>query len=277
MKVASRRRRRLVVQLAALVDLLFVVMFLQFTELQQASVVREESRENALTASAEAEVRRENADELKTIVLADHEKLRQDRDRLQTRVAELERELAATQQRTSEAQARADDQIREIGNAVKDLLVGVALDKFKAQMNGASDDQRMTILQSLKEAQGKNAAQVIQILRKSAELQKRCDVLEVHLFPDGNVRIRAPSIGIQERKFLPKTKDDFSSRFMELVKEASEPKSLVLILFTYGNAEYKSKVEVTKGLEQVRTIWGGELAAHKSVQVTAPGYSSDAP
>jgi hypothetical protein len=147
-----------------------------------------------------------------------------------------------------------------------------------AQMEGADADQRTEILADLKKAGSGNPAHIVQTLRRSAELRKLCDVWEVHVYPDGTARVRAPDPpDLGERKFLPKDANDFTTRFMQIVAKKSEPKSLVLILFTHGNAELQSIANVEKGLEQVRTVWRTRLSTQKSVQVSAPNYSDDAP
>ncbi len=63
---------------------------------------------------------------------------------------------------------------------------------------------------------------------------------------------------------------------MQIVKQAGEPKSLVIIMFTHGNAELRALDTLTKGLDQVRTVWSGQ-APGKKIQVTAPQYSAEAP
>ncbi len=261
MNAFPRRRRKLVVQLAALVDLLFVVMFLQFSELQRAAAVVENGQKNAL--------------KLKDIVLVDQEKLREERDDLQRRNEELNQKLKAVQEQENNVRAQSQNQIIEIGDAVHGVLKDVDPKLLMAQMEGASPEQRAKILADLKKVQGGTVSQVVQMFRLSAELRKRCDIWEVHLNPDGFVRVRAPDV--KERSFPPKDESDFCTKFMEIVTEASEPKSLVLILFTHGNAQLRSLAVVTKGLQDVRTTWSGRLPAQKSVQVSAPGYSEDAP
>jgi len=256
-----RRRRRVVVQLAALVDLLFVVMFLQFTELQRAA-----GRVNA---------ERKQADVLKEGVLADQSRLRRERDDLALKLEDMQGRLAEAERGRAEIQARTQADLSAVADAARAVLVGVDPKAVAEQLRGAPEEKRRALVEQLKTAQGKNTTQVIQLLRKSDELQKRCDVWEVHLFADGQVRVRGP--GVAERRFSPRNADDFSNRFMEAATEAGSPKDLVLILFTHGNAELGTLEFVRRGLEQVRTVWRGQLPAHKSVQITAPAYSEDAP
>src|SRR5947207_1108544 len=86
--------------------------------------------------------------------------------------------------------------------------------------------------------QTRNVAQVIQMLRKSSELKNWCDIWEVHLYDDGRARVRAPNV--PDREILPNDENDFALQFMQIVKQAGDPKGLVIIMFTHGNAYLKS-------------------------------------
>src|SRR5205814_2924232 len=123
----------------------------------------------------------------------------------------------------------------------KELINGVDPEALKAILRGAPADDVTAILVALKESNGKNAAQVIQMLRKSAELKNWCDIWEVHLHGDSqndaHVRVRGPNI--RDQDFRANDKNDFSIRFMQMVKQAGEPKSLVIIMFTRGDAYFR--------------------------------------
>ena len=207
---------------------------------------------------------------VKNEVLVDRDDLRKKRIEVQSEFVDLKKRL---NEETNKS-ATMETQLRQIGNVVCELISGVDPKVLKATLDGAATEQRESILGALKEAKGKNAAQVVQMLRKSAELKKQCDVWEIHLNPDGSVRVRAPDIRDQE--FVPNDENDFSIRFMQIVKESREPKSLVIIMFTHRNAELRSLAVVGKGLEQVRKTWSKQLAA-KKVLVTAPNFTPDPP
>jgi hypothetical protein len=154
------------------------------------------------------------------------------------------------------------------------LIQGVDPEALKAVLHGASADDITAILVALNESKGKNAAQVVHMLRKSAELKNWCDLWEVHLFDDGHVRVRAPKIG--DREYLPNNVSEFTIQFMQIVKDAAEPKSLVIIMFTHGNAYLRSIDMVRTGLDDVVKVWGGHRT-DKRIQVTAAKYSAVAP
>ena len=255
-----RARRRLIIQLAALVDLLFVVMFLLYTE-QTRSAAEESARLQQAAA---------NADELKSVVLVEQDKLRKNRDELQAEVDDLKKKLARETYKNTDI----EKQLRQIGEAATELMAGVDAKALTKLLSGAPADDVTSILAALSEAKGKNVAQVIQMLRKSAELKNWCDIWEVHLFDDGRVRVRAPNLS--DREFLPRDENDFTVQFMQIVKQAGDPKGLVIIMFTHGNAYLRAIDVATKALDQVRTIWSAQRP-DKRIQVTAPKYSAEAP
>ncbi len=256
----SQTRRRRVIQLAALVDLLFVVMFLQYTE----------QTRNAAEQSARLQLAAAQADELKTGVLVDQENLRKNRDELQNEVDDLRKKLARETYKNTDI----EKQLQQIGEVATELIAGVDPKAFTKTLRGAPADEVSSILAALTDAKGKNAAQVIQMLRKSSELKNWCDIWEVHLYEDGCARVRAPNV--PDREIVPNDENDFALQFMQIVKQAGDPKGLVIIMFTHGNAYLKSIDVVTKALDQVRTIWSAQRP-DKRIQVTAPKYSAEAP
>jgi hypothetical protein len=243
------KRRRLIIQLAALVDLLFVVMFLQYTEQMQAA---------ARMQSAAA-----NADDVTAMVL-------NNQDKLQSEVEELKKKLATETSKNVDI----EQQLRQIGEMAGELIAGVDPKAITKTLSGAPPDEVSAIRAAFTETKGKNAAQVVQMMRKSSELKNWCNIWEVHLFDDDHVRLRGPNV--TDREFTPKDKNDFSVQFMESVKLAGEPKGLVIIMFTHGNAHSDPIKAVTDGLDQVQKIWSGQQPG-KRIQVTAKKYSAEAP
>lgn len=264
MKARSPKRRRLIIQLAALVDLLFVVMFLQYTE----------QTRTAAAQSARLQHAADQADELKREVLAEQDSLRKQRDELQSEVDVLRKRLAKETTKNIDI----EKQLRQIGEVTTELLNGVDPKAVTATLSGAPAEEVSLILDMLKNAKGKNAAQVVQMLRKSSELKNWCDIWEVHLHDDSrtdvHVRVRAPNLRDQE--FRANDKNDFTNRFMKIVNEAGEPKSLVIVLLTRGDAYLRPIAQVEEGLDQVITVWGSRQPG-KKIQRTAARYSAEAP
>jgi hypothetical protein len=85
---------------------------------------------------------------------------------------------------------------------------------------------------------------IVQHLRKTAEMQKLCSIWDVHVNEDGMVRLR---FGDTTWRFRPKDEDDFARQFYDRSKEAGEPKSFVLVVETFGNAQLSTRDSVKKG------------------------------
>jgi hypothetical protein len=202
--------------------------------------------------------------------VADQDSLRKQRDQLQDQVDDLRKKLVKETSKNVDI----EKQLRAVGEAARESLAGVDPKALTATLSGAPPEDVTSVLEALQETKGKNAAQVIQMLRKSSELKNWCDIWEVHMDANARVRVRAPNI--RDREFHPNDENDFSLQFMQIVKQAGEPKSLVIIMFTHGNAELKALDMVTKALDQVRTIWSAQLPG-KKIQVTAPKYAAEPP
>jgi len=188
------------------------------------------------------------------------------------KLADYERQLEEAGVRQKEVEEKAAKKEQQIGEAVREMLQEVDTDVVAKQLRGADGDQFQRLMGELNEAKGKNAAQVVQMLRKSSELRKRCDIWEVHLYEAGSVRIKGPDV---EETVTPSGKDELTNQFMKLTKKSAEPKSLVIILFTHENATVGAFSNVEEGLDQVRIRWSA--SSGKSVQVTAPNFTATAP
>ncbi|HAW28849.1 MAG TPA: hypothetical protein DCY03_12135, partial [Planctomycetaceae bacterium] len=65
------------------------------------------------------------------------------------------------------------------------------------------------------------------------ELTKRSDIWELYLTENGVFRLK---IGAKSTDFRADTSQDFVDRFYAVYKTVPQPKSLVIILFSYGDA-----------------------------------------
>src|SRR5687768_12496526 len=119
-------RRRMMIQLTALVDLLFIIMFLQYMELQDASaqqVAAEASRRQL------AETARLDATRLKESALANTEDmnrrlqlLESENKSLQEKLTEANKRAAVAQVEQQAEEKRAAADMRAIASAVKDMM-----------------------------------------------------------------------------------------------------------------------------------------------------------
>ncbi len=283
-------RRRMVVQLASLVDLLFVILFLQYMQLRVASqrqavasqlqaVGERELRTRAEQAAKSAEEKEKSALAVKETAMAQVDKLvrlRDNNQRLNDEIKALNKQLAELREKTQDAdkriieeEKRADAERQDLAKIVQGMLgvdIGPALKNAPQKDIGALKRQ----WEELEEA---SPGAIVQHLRKTAEMQKLCSIWEVHVNEDGTVRLR---FGDAPWTFRPKNADDFAQQVYDKSKETGEPKSLVLVLETFGNAQLATRNNVKKGLkiaaDLLKAQWPG-----KRFEIAIPRFSAAPP
>lgn len=296
----ARSRRKVTVSLTALVDLLFVILFAQFLQMQESKKLMAENtkaavaaREAAEAESKAADKRRDDAIEVKndaftqisqlTAVVAAMERAAAENARElaegKRRVAELEEKLGVAQkeaERTADQAAQAQNQLAA---TMSQMLSTVDREMVaKILESGASPDDLKQMQNEMEKVRNQTAAQAIQLLRRANEVQKRVDIWEVHLYRDGSVRIRSPDRGPNaiERNLNADNADDFTKEFVRIATSHGTPKSLVLILYTHENAKGGMIRGVQAALEQVKIKWAADLG-EKKVSVSSPSFTETAP
>ena len=242
--------RRLTFQLTPLLDLLLIVIFAQYMEVQQ------------------------NQTESQQRVTSELEELQQARDELeqtlQQRKADLEAQYASTQQEVNQQRAEYDrrfqnilDQHQQAGETLAETfqLPGELLEKIlKMRTNpDARDAQQIReASKRVRELLESRGGRFIEFVVRLDEMQKHVSVWEVHLQQNGKALL---TDGQQQVTV------DFSSEveFVEAVYRASksftEPKTLVILLLSYGDTQFGLRRRATAAMpelmEQLRSDAGG--------------------
>ncbi|MBA3273333.1 MAG: hypothetical protein H0T11_05610, partial [Chthoniobacterales bacterium] len=207
----------MVVQLASLVDLLFVIMFMQYIELQEATA-RQIQAESAGRVSAErlTEQALGTQDDLNAAM----QRLRTENDRLVSEVSKYQQQAGTVAIDVQQAKQELDD----IAALVSEQF---AIDggKLASILSAASPKDRSQIRGALDRMKSEPVGRVVQHLRAVNELHKLCTVYEVHVLHDGSVRLRGADDA--EESFFPSNANEVASRFVEFVKAAGEPHSLM--------------------------------------------------
>jgi hypothetical protein len=90
------------------------------------------------------------------------------------------------------------------------------------------------------------------------EMRKRTDLWELHIEDTGWMTLR---VGKQERGFRARTPEEFSEQLYAIYKSLPEPKSLVVIMLSWGEARGDVREAAIRGLpvvtEQMRQNSGG--------------------
>src|SRR5947209_6885927 len=209
-------RRRMILQLTALVDLLFIVMFLQYVELQDASGrrVRAEAERRRL-----AEAARLDANKLKDSALAHTSAMSQrlqdleaQNQKLQDKLQEANKKLAvATVEQQSEEKRAAED-LKAIGSVVQQVI-GIPPDALTGALRQASQAEREKLLARMDELKHQPPAKLVQHLRQTAELKKYCEIWQVHIYSDNSVSLSVTD-GATGERFFPRSADEVANRLV---------------------------------------------------------------
>lgn len=226
--------RRMTFQLTPLLDLLLIVIFAQFMEVQQTSTKSDELLQT-------------RAKEMRQQIMAQAEELRRKMD-----LAFADRMKEANQRRAFydnalksvvQQQQQSGEVLAELfdlpNDAVKDLL------KIDPNSTAFTPAQRESLRATLRDMQQKNGQELLQLLISYGEMKKRCDVWEVHVTGEGLVRF---DNGADVREMQVKTDTEAEKKLFEAYKTFEEPKTLVIILYSYGDTTAAQQQRVRNAL-----------------------------
>ena len=237
--------RRFALQLTPLLDLLLIVIFAQYLDVQQQadrqalqSVRQVEAARQELEAAAAVERQTlragqaDLADERERLVEARRE-LDSERAEIATRVADM-----AAQQR------RAADLVAELFN-VPQALIDETLRPLPAGVPPRSPQETQRLCDRFAELSQLRGAEVIEFLLSYDELRKRADVWTLRLEATGEILFTA---GEREQRFRAAAPEDFAARLFDRYKTLPQPKGLVVLLVSFGDARADARQAVVAGL-----------------------------
>ncbi len=272
-------RRRMVFQLTALLDLLLVVLFAQYMETDEAA--RRSMRSESMRRQR-AESGQRTTEQLKQTALMDRakladqiEKLAAENQRLTTSLNSAQARIGAAEAGRVDTEKRSTEQLAEIGEIFRQRLK-IDSNTFNAYLGSASPAERASLLQEMQKLQSGRSASIVQYLRATAEFKKMCNLWEVHVFSDNTVRIEFDG---QDRtgRFRVSGASDMANRVIDAAKENGEPRSLVVVLLTWSDADRKTRDEVTTGLQDAITVLRTSWGSSKRLELAKLGYTPEAP
>ncbi len=246
MITASRRRMSL--QLTPLLDLLLIVIFAQFMDVERATQTQAES----VTMTQQA-----SEDQQKEV------------SRLEALLLELQAMLKASQEKVEVAEGQANQNKQDkdaaenlIGQlqAQQQLIAGFLKSLFqdtadKLKSNDAAENVRfldeMTARIARQETERLAKASPEKIIRHVLtyeEVIKRTDLWDIHVTSQGVIVLSTPNRTLEIRSTSPQ---DFSNQVFAFYKSLSQPKGLVIILYSYGDARADVRQAVELGIPMV--------------------------
>lgn len=195
--------RRITFQLVSLFDLLIIIIFAQYFDLQ-AKVQEERGRESASA-----------------------------REQSLARVAAEER--LQLEQRQFDHLASLVGQLFDIDEpALADLLTT------------RSPDEQTRIRQALARIRDSHGIEGLRQILTFAELEKRCDLWQLHVEDDGICHIRS---GDMETRLRTDSADRFAAELHKFYRTLPESKSLVMVLLSWDDASRRSWETAENGMD----------------------------
>lgn len=233
----SRTRRRITLQLIPLLDLLLVVLFAQFMQIQEAS-----KRQEARASDAERAVAESSA------------QLAAERAELEQVRSEIERERLSL---SSTLQTALVDREHIASLAAEMLRLPEAT--LKRALEGKSQEEVDKLRKALAALPAPRAADVVHQLTTLSELRRTCDVWQIHIDDNSVVRVSFPPA---TASFRAETPGEFDRRLFDWYKTLPPPKSVVIIQLTWGDTTFGTKYAAKEGLvkcaERMRTDRTGQ-------------------
>jgi hypothetical protein len=271
------KRRRITLQLTPLLDLLLVVIFAQYLQLKVVAGQRVEAAD--LEARSQIEAMEEEVQEAEKRRSDAEIQRSQSLEQLAAKdgaLEEVREEVAALRERVRQYEADLQEQQRQHQADLKKLgetaaaLFEVDAGLFEDAMKHLSPEETRHLREELIDLKGASSEAVIRHLREIDEIKKRCDIWEVHVSEEGKTFMRLPDMA-EPVSFWVSDVDSFLFRAKKVVQDAAEPKSLVLILFSYGDATWAAREPVEDGVMGLRN-WLRLEYEEKSFHVALMGY-----
>lgn len=241
----------MVLQLTPLLDLLLIVVFAQYMDLQQTSqrtlasirTLSKRQTDRAQRQRTRAEGERDDARRVRDNCLNEATAKAKTISELRAEQDQLRKDLADAQQ----AKLHALRDLQQIAKLLSELL-NIPDQALKTALKDLPAEGKRKIRKALEDLRGKGAHAIIRHLRKQEELKKRVDIWEIHI-GDKNIL----TVMFNGRKsgtgFRIRNSDDFRLKLERRFRAEPEPKSLVLLLASHsGGATRRTRRDAETGL-----------------------------
>lgn len=249
--------RRLTFQLTPLLDLLLIVIFAQYLDIR-TNVNRETVRlESELSTTA-------------TDLQQTHAQLAVLTEQLQRADAAV-RQSDSLQQEVRQLRVERDRVgvlVRELFGA-KDPDVAARLRPGTADAPGLSTADIARIRQRFQSLGQAKTDEVIDHLVTFEEMRKRCDVWELYLQANG---VCVLTFGDKRLEFRGETRAQFADRLYEAYKTLPQPKSLVIVLMSYGDARFGDRQAAFDALPDALERMRNDTAGRTRFEYAILGY-----
>ncbi len=229
--------RRITVQLTALLDLMLILVFMQYLEIDEHVVEQQKSAEQRVAAVEQ---------ELRT-VRNEHDFLASNLEKRATELSEarealtgVERDLERVREERDTLVSTLPDVFSQPEEKIKKLLSTTLPDGTRPVKEQV--DQLRQELQKLA-TQKPDAA--MRHLMTFNEMKKRCDLWHLHVLENGVIVLATDKTQV---RFRAESAAAFEETLFQRYKSLSDPKSLVIIMYSYGDIDFGTYKAVKDGL-----------------------------
>ncbi|HWL08224.1 MAG TPA: hypothetical protein VNQ76_07465 [Planctomicrobium sp.] len=251
-------RRRLTLQLTPLLDMLLIVVFLQYFQLRD--------REQSLAGDQQAIVteREETQSQISDLVQR-IDSLREQLSVTESQATQVRDIAIQDRQRLVQSQSSLSlvlEQQKIIGQLVHELFqipaeeVNQLLNSARGPGDARTPAERERVMQRFRQLASQSPGRMLEHLLSYEEIRKRCDVWNLHIDADGVATI---SDSIRSRRIRIPMQDDgevlseqFIGELFAWYRTLPQPKSLVVILLTYDR---DTRIYVTESVRSALPIW----------------------
>lgn len=254
-----QQRKRLTFQLTPLLDLLLIVIFAQYMEVQQTA------------ASTDSAIQ-----EQQTVLQQEFDQQRKD---LESTHATNRQTLEATRLRYSQQFKSIIDQHHQAGTTLAktlnlpDRLLEETL-KLRTTGQTADADRLEHAVNSLQKLLDSRSRELLQFMVRYDEMQKHVSVWELHLLDNGQALF---TDGKLEQRLSYESPEEFGARAFESSKSFAEPHPLTLILMTYGDTQAGFRRDATDGLPMLVQRLRADAGGTRWYDFSLMGFRPDGP
>ena len=256
-------KRRMTFQLTPLLDLLLIVIFAQYMEVQQ------QSDQQAAVHASEMDDAREKFESQ----LAELETDAKTTEELLVELREREQQLREELERSIREQGAIGSTVSEIFRLPKEMLDD-AIERRNESGQPLSAEDEKQLRETFRRLARERGLDVVKHLMTYQELRKRCDVWEIYVADNGLVTF---TTGEDTFEFRASSREDFVDQVMQRFRTVEEPKSLVIMIFSYGDARVGVLEPVLNGMPGLTTRMRDAYSGRSRFEYAVLGYSPTGP
>jgi hypothetical protein len=244
-------RRKITLQLTPLLDLMLIVIFAQYMTMSEQSQ-HDEARASLLVADAERQSRRLAAE--------------------RAHVAALRHEAEMIAERALDQRDLVAKLASELFHLPDETLAKLLRQRFPDNPPDEAEIAAMT--EEFRRLKGDRGQELVRHLLTFHEIRKRCDVWELYVSETGVTTFKAGS-GLSE--FRANTSADFAAELFARYRRMPQPKSLVLIVLSYGDVRAVTYEAALSGLPLAIDRLQADAAGRTRFEYAVLGYDPQRP